>query len=204
VYGADVLRCALLFSAPWEGGGDFRDDTIAGIERFFTRVWRAVVTPDADANEQERSEDVDRAINDVTREIERLRFNVALARLIELTGRVRSPHGRRTVVLLIAPFAPHLAEELWARLGGEYSVHQQRWPVADVPPTTDADAEIAVQVDGRVRGRLRVAAEADEDAVRAAALEHPDVARAVGGYAVKRTVYVPGRVVNLVTGRGSA
>ncbi len=203
-YGADVLRCALLFSAPWENGGDFRDDTIAGIERFFTRVWRRVVTPDADANEHTRSEDLDHAISDVTREIERLHFNVALARLMELTGRVRSPHGRRTLVLLLAPFAPHLAEELWARVGGEYSVHRQRWPLADVPPTTDADVEIAVQVDGRVRGRLRVAAEADEDAVRAAALEHPDVARAVGGQAVMRTIYVPGRVVNLVRGRGSA
>jgi leucyl-tRNA synthetase len=202
-HGSDVLRCALLFSAPWEGGGDFRDDAIAGIERFFTRVWRRVVTPDAGRGDDGPPEELERTIRDVTREIERLRFNVALARLMELTARVRSPRGRRTLVLLLAPFAPHLAEELWARLGEEYSVHEQRWPVAGPDADANHDVEIAVEVDGRVRGRLRVAVEADEHAVRTAALEHPDVDRVVAGRAVVRTVYVPGRVVNLVTERPS-
>jgi leucyl-tRNA synthetase len=203
-HGSDVLRCALLFSAPWEGGGDFRDEAIAGIERFFTRVWRRVVTPDAGTGDDDPPEELDRTIRDVTREIERLRFNVALARLMELTARVRSRRGRRTLVLLLAPFAPHLAEELWARLGEEYSVHRQRWPVADTSPDANRDVEIAVEVDGRVRGRLRVTPDADEHAVRTAALEHPGVRGAVGGRAVVRTVYVPGRVVNLVTRRASA
>jgi leucyl-tRNA synthetase len=205
-HGSDVLRCALLFSAPWQAGGDFRDDAIAGIERFFARVWRSVVAPgagddDCDSPEEHAlPEEVAQTIGDVTREIERLRFNVALARLMELTARVRSTHGRRTLVLLLAPFAPHLAEELWARLGGEYSVHQQPWPVADTQARPVDDVEIAVQVDGRVRGRLRVSTDADERSVCAAALEHYDVGRALGGRVVTRTVYVPGRVVNLVTG----
>jgi leucyl-tRNA synthetase len=198
-YGSDVLRCALLFSAPWESGGDFRDDAIAGIERFFTRVWRQVVTPNPRARDDAAAEALGSTISDVTREIERLRFNVALARLMELAARVRSHEGRQALVLLLAPFAPHLGEELWARLGGEYSVHEQPWPVADPLTGAEGEPEIAVQVDGRVRGRLRVGAQANEGAVRAAALANPDVSRAVAGRAVVRTVYVPGRVVNLVT-----
>jgi leucyl-tRNA synthetase len=198
-YGSDVLRCALLFSAPWESGGDFRDDAIAGIQRFFARVWQQVVTPNARADDESATEQLAGAIRDVTREIERLRFNVALARLMELTARVRSQEGRQTLVLLLAPFAPHLAEELWDRLGGEYSVHEQTWPVADPLAGADGEAEIAVQVDGRVRGRLRVGAQTSEAAVRVAALANADVNRAVAGRAVVRTVYVPGRIVNLVT-----
>jgi leucyl-tRNA synthetase len=200
-YGSDVFRCALLFTAPWESGGDFRDDAIAGIERFFTRVWRRVVGPHARSHDADPAEELDQAIDDVTREIERLRFNVALARLMELSGRVRSERGRRTLVVLLAPFAPHLAEELWARLGGEYSVHEREWPVPEPEVTTRHDVEIAIQVDGRLRGRLRVQAGADEAEARVGALRNSGVVRALDGRAVVRTVYVPGRVVNLVTSR---
>jgi leucyl-tRNA synthetase len=200
-YGSDVFRCALLFTAPWESGGDFRDDAIAGIERFFTRVWRRVVGPHARSDDADLAENLDQTIGDVTREIERLRFNVALARLMELSGRVRSEQGRLTLVLLLAPFAPHLAEELWARLGGEYSVHEQEWPVPGATPSPRRDVEIAIQVDGRLRGRLRVDARADENEVRACALRNAGVQRALDGRTIVRTVYVPGRIVNLVTSR---
>ncbi len=100
---------------------------------------------------------------------------------------------------MLAPFAPHLAEELWARIGGEFSVHEQAWPVADLAALQRDDVEIAVQVDGRVRARLQVAVDSDAPEAVDAAMTHPDVVRALDGRRVVRSVHVPGKLVNLVT-----
>ena len=124
-HGADTLRCALLFSAPWEQGGEFNDDAIVGIERFFARAWRAVTGPDREVAD---AVDVSVAIGAVEAAIERLSFNVALARLMELVRRIGDPTSKRVFVRLLAPFAPHLAEELWHQLGEPFSVHTQPWP----------------------------------------------------------------------------
>ena len=119
---------------------------------------------------------------------------------MELTGRARSERARSTLVLLLAPFAPHLAEELWARMGGDFSVHEQAWPVADLAALQRDEVEIAVQVDGRLRARSRVPVDADAREAVDAAMTHPDVVRALDGRQVVRSVNVPGKVVNLVTG----
>jgi leucyl-tRNA synthetase len=124
-HGADVLRCALLFSAPWEQGGEFRDDAIVGIERFFARTWRAVTAPDREAA---GAADLSATSDAVAAAIERLSFNVGLARLMESVRRVEDPTSKRVFVRLLAPFAPHLAEELWHQLGEPFSVHAQPWP----------------------------------------------------------------------------
>ena len=131
-HGADTLRCALLFSAPWEQGGEFSDDAIVGIERFFARAWRAVTGPDREAAD---AVDVSVAINAVGTAIERLSFNVGLARLMELVRRVGDPTSKRVFVRLLAPFAPHLAEELWHQLGEPFSVHTQPWPSSSTDST---------------------------------------------------------------------
>ena len=124
-HGADALRCALLFSAPWDQGGEFRDDAIVGIERFFARVWRAVTGPD---DELAGTFDLSATTDAVAAAIERLSFNVAIARLMEAVRRVADAQSKRVFVRLLAPFAPHLAEELWHQLGEPFSVHSQRWP----------------------------------------------------------------------------
>jgi leucyl-tRNA synthetase len=128
-HGGDVLRLQLLFSGPWEENGDYRDEGIVGVERFLSRVWR-LVTQGEDGTAQPAA--MAAAVDKVTRSIERLRFNVGIAALME-TLNVLSKHGssaadRRTFVLLLAPFAPYVAEELWSHLGGGYSVHTQAWP----------------------------------------------------------------------------
>jgi leucyl-tRNA synthetase len=128
-HGADVLRCALLFSAPWDQGGEFSDAAIVGIERFFARAWRAVTSPDG---ERVGAVDLSATSDAVAAAIERLSFNVALARLMEAVRRVDDPMSKRTFVRLLAPFAPHLAEELWHRLGEPFSVHTQPWPSAPI------------------------------------------------------------------------
>jgi leucyl-tRNA synthetase len=190
-HGSDVLRCALLFTCPWETGGDFHDDTIAGIERFFTRVWKTVSAPAIP--EDGRDPRLERSIVAVTEAIEKLSFNVGLARLMELAPVANTARAKRTLVQLLAPFAPHLAEELWARLGEAFSVHTSGWPSPRRDILASEPATIVVQVDGRVRTRLEVDATATEaEVLRAAAL-------AVGGIDASRMVYVPGRLVNLVT-----
>jgi leucyl-tRNA synthetase len=186
--GSDVLRCALLFTSPWETGGDFHDDTIAGIERFFARVWSTVTGPDIDSADPDP--EVERAIEAVTDAVERLRFNVALARLMTLAHAAGTPRAKRVLVALLAPFAPHLAEELWSRLGEPYSVHTSQWPSA--LPVGSPARKIAVQVDGKVRARINVPTGATEDDVTAAAI-------AATGAKPRRVVHVPGRIVNLVT-----
>jgi leucyl-tRNA synthetase len=195
-HGSDVLRCALLFTAPWEQGGEFSGDAIAGIERFFARLWRVVTGPDGQPPDPGV---VDRAVADVEEAIERLAFNVAIARLMELTPRARSAEAKRVLARLLAPLAPHLAEELWHRLGEPYSVHEQPWPTYDEGALASDRVTLVVQVDGAVRGRVEVAAGVPEPAAIAAATAA--VAEAIGGREVVRTIHVPDRLVNLVTAR---
>ncbi|MEN8239792.1 MAG: leucine--tRNA ligase [Actinomycetota bacterium] len=191
--GADVLRCALLFSAPWQQGGEFTDAAIAGIERFFAKAWRTVTGPDRQETDERA---IARSIAAVTEAIERLTFNVAIARLMELLPEVGSPASKRIFVLLLAPFAPHLAEELWHDLGEPFSVHTRPWPQCDRRLLEDEDVEIAVQVDGKVRGTITVPRHATERGVRAIASR--DIV-AVPATDDVHVVYVPGRVVNFVT-----
>ncbi|MDJ0663006.1 MAG: class I tRNA ligase family protein [Acidimicrobiia bacterium] len=192
-HGIDVLRCSLLFSAPWGRGGEFSDRSIAGIERFFARCWRAVAESDGPESAVAQW---DHTISAVTRAVERMSFNVALARLMEFVDHVRSAEDKSVLVRLLAPLAPHLAEELWHQLGQPFSVHDQPWPEA----SSDGAAEVqdlAVQVDGRLRGRISLPRTATgEDA---AALARSNIAAVPAKDAVKRVVYVPGRVINFVS-----
>jgi leucyl-tRNA synthetase len=194
-HGSDVLRCALLFSAPWEQGGEFSGDAIAGVERFFARLWRVVTGPDG---EPPAAGVVDRAVAGVGEAIERLTFNVAIARLMELTPHARTAEAKRVLVRLLAPLAPHLAEELWHRLGEPYSVHEQAWPTYDEDALASDRVTLVVQIDGTVRGRVEVAAGLREPAAVAAA--ESAVAEALRGRTVVRAIHVPDRLVNLVTG----
>jgi leucyl-tRNA synthetase len=188
--GADALRCGLLFSAPWEKGGDFTDAAIAGIERFFAKVWRTVTGPDRDAAD---SHAVAVAVGAIEEAFERLAFNVALARLMELRPQIGSPTAKRAFVKLLAPLAPHLAEELWHQLGEPFSVHTQPWPVAQ--PETSEAVEISVQVDGRLQGRIVIPHGTSQAQAVEIACREIDAALAEA----VRVIYVPGRIVSFVT-----
>ncbi|MGH9223809.1 MAG: class I tRNA ligase family protein [Acidimicrobiales bacterium] len=183
VHGSDVTRLHLLFSGPWEQGGEYRASSVAGVERFLARAWRLESKPDPVVDA--------RTIQQVTDAIERLRFNVAVAALMEAASRLPP----RTLVRLLAPLAPHVAEELWARLGEPYSVHTALWPEAAAISQT---VTLVVQVDGKVRDRIAAPAQLDEPAARALALASPRVRVALAGRPVRRTVHVIDRVVNLV------
>jgi leucyl-tRNA synthetase len=207
--GADTLRMYLLFVAPFEEGGDWSDAGLAGIERFAARTWRLLTTPAPPGPGGVDLRPLDRAVADVGDDIERLKLNTAIATMMELLRWARRHRAAMdagqwdrvggTFTLLLAPFAPHLAEELWARLGRPYSVHAQPWPAADPAALAAEEITLVVQVDGRRRDAVAAPAGIDRDRAVELALGSDNVRRHLGGRPPRDAVYVPDRLVNLVT-----
>ena len=199
-HGADALRVYIAFAAAFADDIRYDPDGVAA----------AVPAADADpAAEAALRRTTHRAIAAVTAAVEGFRFNGAVAELMTLQGAAAratpgSPaaaEATETLVLLLAPFAPHLADELWTRsLGREGRATAAAWPQADPALAADPTQRLAVQVDGRVRGEVELPAGAGEDAVRAAALAHPAVTRHLDGRTVARVIVVPGRLVSVVSG----
>jgi leucyl-tRNA synthetase len=206
--GADSLRMYLLFTGPWESGGDFSDDGLNGFVRFTRRLWRTILQ-DEPRGEGVDVRFVDRAIARVGADIGAHKFNTAIAHLMELTrwagehndsmSAVQWRRTSRTLVLLLAPFAPHLAEELWFRLGEAYSVHQQGWPSFDAAALDEDMVDVPVQVDGRVRDSVRLPAGAGRDEALAAAMRSDRVRTLLRGAHPRDVIWVQDRILNLVT-----
>jgi leucyl-tRNA synthetase len=215
-WGADTFRAYLMFLGPWEAGGPYDVDGIVGVSRWLNRVWSLATAPPelVDAPQDEGSQALLRAahrtLERVTDDLERYRMNTMVSALMELTNamqrqREAGPTDRgaweetvRLLSLMLGPACPHLAEELWSRAGGGYSVHEQAWPTPNPALLREERVEIPVQVNGRVRDRVSVAADASEEAVREAALASERVAEHLEGHEVARVVYVPGRLLNIV------
>jgi len=211
-YGADTLRLYEMYLGPLEASKPWSTRDIVGISRFLGRVWRNFVneaTGEVRVADEPAAPDLLRRLHQtiqrVSADMEDLRFNTAIAALIELNnalvGLGRLPRAvAEPLVLMLAPFAPHLAEELWERLGHAPSVAYAAWPAHDRAYLAQDEVELVVQVMGKVRGHLRVPVEAGDDAIRAAALAHPAVRAHVDGKAVRNVIVVRGRLVNIVVG----
>jgi len=198
-HGGDVLRVHLLSSGRWSATADFRHAGISGVERLFTRLWRLTRGEVTGPGVGEAA--LARTATRVAAGIEAMRFNTAIGALREVVNGASAAEVP-TLVLLLAPFAPYLAEELWEAVGGPYSVHRQLWPsTTAAAPAPEPTVELVVQVDGRVRGRLSVPAGLGPTEASQRGASAPSVARFLSGRPVLRSVYVPDRLVNLVTGR---
>jgi leucyl-tRNA synthetase len=209
-FGADVMRAHMLFIGTYTEGGDFRDSAITGVVRFYKRVWEWVTQPPAtggvplDENLARRA--LHKTIKKVGEDLPALSFNTAIAALMETLNTLRecklSPAVHRELarnyVLLLAPIAPFLAEELWERLDGRFSVHQQPWPAFEPALLVDALIVVPVQINGKLRSRLEVPATASEEEITRAALQSPGVHKYVEGKQVTKTIYLPGRLLNIV------
>jgi leucyl-tRNA synthetase len=203
-WGADTFRTYLMFLGPFEEGGDFREAGVSGVRRFLNRLWGATLearvddAPDADVLRK-----LHQTIRKVGDDIPRLSYNTAIAAMMEymnvLRYNDRVPHVREVepVVQLVAPFAPHIAEELWERLGHTTSVFDGGWPRYDAALAAEDLVEMAVQVNGKTRGRVQVTRDATEDAALAAALAIPSIAKFVIG-PPKKVIFVRGRLLNVV------
>jgi leucyl-tRNA synthetase len=211
-HGADVTRMYLLFIGPWDEGGDFSDAGVAGIERFLRRTWRLIVESHTSGAGGVDLRPLDRAIATVGADLEAMRFNTAIATLMEVVRWAKRERARmteqawgrvsRSIVLLLAPFAPHLAEELWSRIGGPYSVHRQPWPSYDPAALEDELVTLVIQVDGRVRDRVQVPAGTDRASALELALGRENVRRHLVTDAPGEVIFVPDRLINLVSRRG--
>jgi leucyl-tRNA synthetase len=217
-YGADSLRLYLMFMGPYELGGPYNLSGIAGTRRFLERVWAlvqefvsAAETSEETLEEVELSVATHKAVKKVTKELEGLGFNTAIAAMMGFTNELykhksqapiaKTPGWRfalGTLVQLLAPFAPHIAEEMWNDLGQESSVHVSRWPQWDEDLIADEMITLAVQVNGKVRGEILVETDISEEAAIAAAKKDKKVAIATAGKKIKKAIYVPGRLVSLV------
>jgi leucyl-tRNA synthetase len=209
-YGADTFRVYEMSMGPLDVSRPWDTRAVVGAQRFLQRLWRAVIdeqsgqlrVDDAPADEQIRRL-LHRTIDGVRTDIQGLRLNTAIAKLIELTNKVTASAAERTprevaepLVLMVSPFAPHLAEELWSRLGHRDSLAYADFPVADPQLLVADSVTYPVQVNGKVRGRVEVAADAPDEAVRAAAVA--EVAELLAGREPRKVIVVPGRLVSIV------
>ena len=206
-FGADTTRLYLMFLGPYEQVADYQTHGIQGPHGFLNRLWQSVCEAEPGEPEGDLERALHRTIKRVSEQLPTLQFNTAIAAMMEYLNAVRSG-GRRAkageltpLVVMLAPFAPHVAEELYERLGQRGGLFDTaRWPAYDEAKTVAEQVEMAVQVNGKLRGRLTVDAHADEAAIVAAAKQNANVARYLEGAQLRKTIVVPGRLVNLVVG----
>jgi leucyl-tRNA synthetase len=209
-WGADTFRTYLMFLGPFQEGGDFRDDGISGPRRFLDKVWGMVgecARPGTDCQGAEvRRETVAKwhaTIRKATEGLESLRYNTAIAAMMELVNALREDNCCErgiieSLVVMLAPFAPHFAEECWERLGHETSVFDARWPSWDERLIAAGEVEVVVQVNGKTRGRVVSPRDASEEHVLRSALADESVKRFTDGKEIRKVVNVPNRLINIV------
>jgi len=223
-YGADTARMFILFKAPPEKDLEWDDADVEGQFRFLQRLWRLVEAGAARIDSLEpmqRPADLSDADSDVRRALhlaieavsedlsDEIQLNTAISELMKLSNAISSTgiealtapvlqEALSGLVRLLAPFAPHLAEEFWSRLGGSGSVHRQSWPVLDPTALVQDSVEVVIQVKGKVRGKLQVPASADKEELERLALASDVAEKWLEGAAPRRVIVVPGKLVNLV------
>jgi leucyl-tRNA synthetase len=226
-FGADAARMYSLFAAPPDRDLDWQEDGVAGVSRFLSRAWRlvnkyALVARAGRGQQADAPEGLElrllrklhQTIAKITQDFEgRWHFNTCVAAIMELVNELQAADAQlaagevaapvvyellRSLILLLAPFAPYLAAELWEQLGEEGAVLRQTWPVSNAVLAKEEELEIPVQINGKLVTVIRVAADADSAAMEAAALGNEKVQSRIAGKTVVKVIVVPGKLVNLV------
>ena len=202
-YGADTLRLYTMFIGDFEQAAVWSDQAVKGCKRFLDKVWNlAESCSDSLEYTKENEAGIHKTIKKVADDIEAMKFNTAIAAMMTLVGDFQkngcSKGDMKTLITLLSPFAPHIAEELWELLGGEGFVCQQGWPAYDESKTVADTVQLAVQVNGKLRSNIIVPADADNEAIIAAAQADPKVRKFTEGMALAKTIVVPKRLVNLI------
>ncbi len=221
VYGADAVRCYLMFMGPFDQGGPWNNQGVEGVSRYLGRLWNLATQTEPLAKKRTTGDaltDLARLRHKIVKRVsdhyEHLRFNTALASLMEMTNALSAARDSgeaerdaasfttaiEALILMMAPLAPYITEEMWRRRGHATSVHDADWPTYDDALTIDAVITVPVQVNGKLRGTVDVAADADEAAVRAAVMATPKLAEQIAGKSVRKVIYVPGKLINFVVG----
>ena len=216
-YGADAFRCQLMFIGPWDQGGPYDPKGMPGIVRWLNRVWNVAnhsYTNKSESTDPKEQKNLERTVHQtiagVTEDLERFQFNTAISKLMSLTstlGKVQENPSIdnstwhwaiQTLLLLMAPLAPHITEELWELLGHPYSIHKQPWP--DYFPQIAAEEilQIVIQINGKVRDKIEVAATINKDDVEKRALQQDRIKELLLDQTPKKIIYVPGKLINIV------
>lgn len=199
-FGADSLRLYEMFMGPFDQAIAWSTDNMVGVRRFIEKVWRL--------NEKVKNIEsnivLDSAIKKVGSDVESMKFNTAISTLMILVGRMEkkeevSKADYEILLVLLAPFAPHVAEELWEKLGKDGSILNEKWPEYDESKTVEDTAKIAIQVDGKVRASIEVSVDEDEEKVKEKALEEENVKKWIEGKEVQKVIYINGKIVSIVT-----
>ncbi|MCH7541875.1 leucine--tRNA ligase [Patescibacteria group bacterium] len=209
-YGPDALRTYLLFIGPYDLGGDFSDRAIVGVHRFLNRVWQNVLeisnSPASNAKWQVAKE-INKVIKKVGEDVEVLKFNTAIAAIMEFNNfagknkRAIDIETLKKYLIVISIFTPFIAEELWSRIGEKASVHDQKWPEVENEHLREESATVVVQVNGKLRDTLEIQISniRNQKEIEQLALASSKVKKYIDGKKVKKVIYVPGKIVNIVT-----
>ena len=216
--GADAVRCFLMFIGPWDQGGPWSEVGMNGMARWLNRLWDMMVRDpgelDATPNDEQAVRQTSRLLHQTIRkchtDLDRFKFNTAIAALMELSNHMNHVWAEGSIdsltwrectekfLLMLAPFAPHISEELWELIGRPYSIHRQPFPRWDDDLAAAEILTLVVQVNGKVRDKLEVPVDIEEAEARELALASPRVRSFTDGKSVDKTVYVPGRLINVV------
>ncbi|MBL8096001.1 MAG: leucine--tRNA ligase [Anaerolineales bacterium] len=215
-HGADTVRAYLMFGFDWQKGGPWDSKGIQGVVRWVYDVWDIVTLhqPAASGGDAAAERNLERRVHQTIKQVqdglENFSFNSAIAGLMKLrsdlkdvvrenkVGATAWSEAIKSMLLLMAPFTPYLAEELWAQQGHGYSIHQQSWPIFDAAKAAEAMLELAVQINGKVRDKVVVAPDADDATIQAAALASDGAVKYMEGKPARKVMYVKGRLVNIV------
>jgi leucyl-tRNA synthetase len=203
-YGVDALRMYLMFIGPYDQGGDFQDTGIQGMARFLAKVWQLCEKKGKKGKGEKVRRLQHMTVKRVTKAMEKLRYNVAIAGLMEYVNGLQKAGGDeaavKALVLMLAPMAPYMAEEMWSKLGGKFSVHQQRWPEYDEELAKGQKVTVVVQVNGKLRAKLEVGRDeaGDKEKMLEMAKKEANVQKFVKGKKVIKEIFVGGKLVSLV------
>ncbi len=202
-YGADTMRMYIMFIGDFEKAAAWSDNAVKGCKRFLDRIWNLAeqVTP-AEAYGKENEALLHKTIKKVSDDIENMKFNTAIAALMTLTNQFYDKGVNqaefRTMLQLLSPFAPHMADELWERFGWEGMASTSAWPAYDESKTVASEVTIAVQVGGKLKTTVTVATDSDQDAVLAAVTAEAKIAKLMEGKELVKVIHVPNKLVNLI------
>ncbi len=204
-HGADTLRLHEMFLGPLEDMKAWNSATIIGPRRFLERVWKLKEKVSKTDGEENIETALHKTIQKVGDDIETFGFNTAISSMMILVNEMEkqeavSKSAYETLLQILAPFAPHITEELWHEIGNDGSIHLAKWPVFDASKCVASEVTIAIQVEGRLRDTIIVPADADEEAIKTLALARPAIVKWVEGNTIRKIVYVKGRLINIVVG----